>query len=290
MKKLLPLQFGAVPVLLLLSAAVSLTRCKKDHHPLNWPAEGSLQDAKGNCLPYTAHGTFIKGAPSGGDSNYVAISVDVSRIGTYTISTDSRNGVSFSDSGVFTRTGMNSVRLKPRGTFTSASSTTYPIVYGNTYCEFTVNVIDTSLPQGKFRFTGGDQFYTGFADWFLNFPPEGHPEQGYLVEINAGTTADTFMHFRIPMPYQFPSPTYGITYGTYSTANPGTSFVMVAGTDTIYYANPTTTGKAVNIYADTVYTASSGVQIVFQGRFSGTATNKTGATIPINNGVFKALY
>jgi len=65
---------------------------------------------------------------------------------------------------------------------------------------------------------------------------------------------------------------------------------MVAGADTIYYANPTTTGKAVNIYADTVYTASSGVQIVFQGRFSGTATNKTGATIPITNGVFKALY
>jgi hypothetical protein len=277
MKKILFLVFSVV---------VIFAACKKDDHHADMPAKGSLQDAKGYCLPITVHGTWIQGTVPNPDTNYVEITVDVSRTGTYNISTDSRNGIMLADSGTFDRIGINNVRLKPTGKIVYTTSSTFPLIFDNTYCDFTINTIDTTLPDGQWQFTAGGQFQHGLASFFVYYPPEG----GLLVDIVGGTkTYDSIWHLFLPMAEDRGNSSYGFTPGAYSTSNPRTSFFYLAGTDTILRADATTPGNVINISLDSIVSAASGYQISARGRFGGSAVNKAGASVPVTGGIFKAL-
>src|SRR5690242_9024782 len=79
---------------------------------------GSLWDSVGNCLPDTVIGTFYNGVTPGSDTAYVEIQVNVTQTGSYNITTTLplQNGFEFADSGFFSNTGINIIRLKPIGT------------------------------------------------------------------------------------------------------------------------------------------------------------------------------
>src|SRR3712207_5115280 len=80
------------------------------------PSAGSLKDdVSGDCLPQEVNGTFKAGAALG-DTNYIELEVNVTRTGTYTITTYTVNGYSFKAGGIFTSAGPNTVLLKGTGT------------------------------------------------------------------------------------------------------------------------------------------------------------------------------
>ena len=62
-------------------------------------AEGSLTDSSGICTPGTVHGTFYTGVTPGSDTAYVQVQVNVTKTGSYSISSNFQNGYEFADSG-----------------------------------------------------------------------------------------------------------------------------------------------------------------------------------------------
>ncbi|MDO6429643.1 hypothetical protein Q4E93_03510 [Flavitalea sp. BT771] len=270
--------------LLLLIVTIAAIACKKTD-PNIGIATGSLQDAKGYCLPYTVHGNFYKDAPAEPDSNYVELTLDVKSIGTYNIKTDIINGVFFADSGKFTTTGINKVRMHPFGVFRGTGKPSYPIVWSNTYCQFSISIVDSSLPEGQYRFTADSKPFHGVLNYITYTP---------TVEFAgaSGPTSDTFFHIIVPLSqgaiiqgYNHPRP-----LGTFSTTTPGTAFYYTHATDTFFRADPTTTGKAMTIVVDTSYGSSKYViGIVVSGKFYGTAATPSGGAATIY-GEYKALY
>ncbi len=134
--------------------------CQKDFSIENGNtqvAAGSLWDSAGNCLPDTVIGTFYNGVTPGSDTAYVEIQVNVTQTGSYNITTAPlENGLEFFDSGFFSNTGINTMRLKPIGTPILNTPTTFNISFDSSFCSFTVNVQD-STGTGL----GGDQDTTG---------------------------------------------------------------------------------------------------------------------------------
>ncbi len=61
-------------------------------------------------------------------------------IGTYTITTTSTNGITFSGTGVLAATGAQTIVLTASGTPVAEVSTTIPIAYGASSCSFSLNV------------------------------------------------------------------------------------------------------------------------------------------------------
>ena len=110
---------------------------------------GSLKvnDTTGDCFPVIIHGTYIAGVPLNSD-NYIDVEVNVTAAGTYTISTDSINGMSFKGTGRLGYTGVNRIRLYSYGKPLQAGLTTFNIDYNGTHCS--ASMIVGSLPSGAF--------------------------------------------------------------------------------------------------------------------------------------------
>lgn len=75
-------------------------------------------------------------------NNIVTLSVNVSVIGNYSIITPAINGITFSGSGIFTTTGIQTIHLTGSGIPISAG--TYSISPGLNGCNFTVTVTGTA--------------------------------------------------------------------------------------------------------------------------------------------------
>ena len=258
-------------------------------------AAGSLTDSNGNCLPDTVIGTFYNGVTPGSDTAYVEIQVNVTQTGSYSIYSDLENGFEFADSGVFTTTGINTVRLKPIGTPIVNVSTLFNINFDTTFCSFTVNVQDsTGTGLGGTDTTGsGDpdstasqwQFTQGaftYAGAFDSAKKDNSTGLATYVTLNGSTTAtgDTTMSIK------FIIPAADIQTGTYNLISNGIFFTVVdANTLTVLYeADGLTTGTdlVINI------TAYDAVTKLVQGNFSGTVQDKSGSLVPVTNGSFTA--
>lgn len=105
----------------------------------------SLQDTTGNCLGSTPSGTFTQGVALT-SSNKVDVQVNVTKVGTWSISTSSVAGFSFSGSGTFTTTGVQTITLTGSGTPTASGAQTFPVTVGNSSCGFDVTVAAGTTP------------------------------------------------------------------------------------------------------------------------------------------------
>jgi hypothetical protein len=102
----------------------------------------TLAGSPGNCVPGTVSGGYNVGtALNAGDS--VTIQVNVTTPGTWSITTSTLGGMTFSGSGTFATTGVQTIRLTGTGTPTTASPFNFPVSAGASTCSFTVTV--TSL-------------------------------------------------------------------------------------------------------------------------------------------------
>lgn len=108
-------------------------------------ALGTLGASAGVCTPVTTGGAFTQGV-SLTSTNTATVQVTVTIPGTYTILTNTVNGVSFSKSGTFTATGVQSVILNGSGTPVSSGNQNFTVTFGSSTCNFTINFAAGTAP------------------------------------------------------------------------------------------------------------------------------------------------
>jgi hypothetical protein len=102
------------------------------------PAVFALTGAPGSCTGAVVNGTYATGVALGA-SNTASISVNVTMIGTYSITTTFQ-GMTFAASGAFLATGPQTVTLSGSGTPSTTGLNTIPITVGSSTCSFPVTV------------------------------------------------------------------------------------------------------------------------------------------------------
>ncbi|MEO6329648.1 MAG: hypothetical protein ABIO55_11980 [Ginsengibacter sp.] len=101
------------------------------------PALGTLGGAGGTCTPVTPAGTYTQGVPVGA-GNTITIQVNVTSVGPYEITTNIVNGISFTDAGDFTTTGIKSVVLTASGIPVNSGLQTFTVSFGTSTCNFPI--------------------------------------------------------------------------------------------------------------------------------------------------------
>jgi len=121
------------------------------------PAVYTLAGAPGACSPITVNGSYFTGNILSGTTNTAVVQVNVTTAGSYTITTNTVNGMTFSKTGVFPATGSQSVTLAGAGTPVAVGTNTFTVGTGG--CTFPVTVTAPTSPcpglvDGKFVMTG----------------------------------------------------------------------------------------------------------------------------------------
>ncbi|MEP6584400.1 MAG: hypothetical protein ABJA90_09035 [Ginsengibacter sp.] len=101
-------------------------------------SSGVLGNSSGNCTPISLGGSYSPGIALT-STDTVQLQVTVAIPGSYTISTNSVNGVSFTKSGIFASAGVQTVTLNGSGTPTNAGTQNYIVTYGNSQCTFAID-------------------------------------------------------------------------------------------------------------------------------------------------------
>jgi hypothetical protein len=105
------------------------------------PAVFALQGSPNKCMVDTVFGIYIKNI-SLTTTNYVKVGVDVSTIGSYNISTNAVNGYSFSGSGLFTSTGVQTIILAASGTPLKEGIDQFIVSAATSSCSFSDTVLN----------------------------------------------------------------------------------------------------------------------------------------------------
>lgn len=257
-----------------------LVSCKKDHHPTT--ATGSLLTSDGSCRQATINGPYFIGTAAA-DTNYVQISVQITRPGSYHITTDRQNGVLFQASGTFADTGLNTVRLHADGSFTNTGQTGFTVNFDTSFCGFSVKVWDSagvSMADNSWRFTAAGHTYSGpgmgtyyaapsfMGDGFEFLGSmQGYTDTSLKIDFSWYVGIDSTGAHATPL---------GNTYFHFTTAKNDSSPSLRLD------AAPQTAGAALYIrqqrWAIGVWT------------FSGTALDGNNNIIPITDGVFKCNH
>ena len=90
-----------------------------------------------SCAGAVISGTYTQGVPAN-SSNTATVNVNVTQLGTYTITTGLVNGVTFLGSGSFTTLGANTIILTANGMPTAAITGAYPLSSGTNNCSFNI--------------------------------------------------------------------------------------------------------------------------------------------------------
>jgi hypothetical protein len=242
-------------------------------------ASYSLVGSPGTCTSANVQGTYTAGTALA-TANKVTLQVNVTTVGTYSVTTATVNGMTFSGSGSFTSTGNQTITLQGTGTPTTAGTSTFPITAGSSACTFTVTVAapvgNVNQSDTAWQFNQGTSYFKGKFDTALTAT---HPTAGFYMYMYGPSTnisGDTLDLYVI-----FPGTT--IQTGSYSSKTSAQFYYYNATTDK-YTADPTTQAETLTI----VITSYDATTKIVQGTFSGTAENSTGASVPITNGRFKA--
>ncbi len=288
-------------LLIICCTALLFSSCQKEYSNETGAtqiATGTLKDSTGNCLPDSVAGTFYDGITPGGDTAFVEIQVNVAKTGSYSIATDLQNGFEFADSGFFTTTGLNIIRLKPIGTPILPNSTLFTISFDSSFCTFNVNVQDSTgtgihsggtgidtIPNGDpdaggaWQFTSGGFLYHSNSIAGLVKDTAG----GHLLVIGTPDNSndnDTAFGLIISIPNATPAP--GI-YVTTSVTNPVILYVddNTNGV-TLFEADFTTTSASVTV----TITSYNATTKLLKGTFSGTAVDENKTVHTITSGSF----
>lgn len=140
-------------------------------------ATGTLGGGPGACTPSTQAGTYTQGVALT-SSNTVQVQVNVTTAGSYTISTNTVNAVSFSASGTFAATGAQNVTLTGTGTPASSGAQNFTVTFGSSSCTFTITFAPGSVPAGDyFPTTSGSYWAYG----------NNNPADSFLITATSNT-------------------------------------------------------------------------------------------------------
>jgi hypothetical protein len=115
----------------------------------------TLQGSGSTCMNYSlGSGTYTVGTALT-SANKVDIQVNVTTVGSWTISTATVDGFSYSGTGTFTTTGVQLITLLGSGTPSTAGAQTFTVTAGSASCTFPVTVTGGSssacaTPQGTY--------------------------------------------------------------------------------------------------------------------------------------------
>jgi hypothetical protein len=126
-------------------AAVTLIffACQKElsFEGSNSPAKGSLKaDVSGDCLPKTINGTYTVGVALVPATNTITVQVNITKTGTFVVTTDTVNGFYFRGTGTFTTLGLNTISLRGNGTPFANIPTNFVVSFDGTVCDIQVPV------------------------------------------------------------------------------------------------------------------------------------------------------
>lgn len=130
-------------LLLTATGMLILAGCKKDPAPTpgNTNATFTIQ----NCASTTVQGTYTAGTPLT-SSNTITMQVNITKTGTYNVTTATINGISFTSSGSFNATGVQNLVLTGSGTPINNGTYSYLATAGSASCNFPVTV-SPSIPN-----------------------------------------------------------------------------------------------------------------------------------------------
>ena len=230
-----------------------------------------------NCQTASVNGTYDAGTPLDPLTNTVDISVNVTSTGSYNIATTLNNGMTFTASGTFSTTGIQTIQLKGNGT-PSLGGTFSIVVPGTPSCTFPVSVNGPATIDWKF--TQGTTTYQGSTD-----QAQLQPLPPIFTNFNyAGSNANETLIFSLV------DIAGGInnneTYNTSSTTNNTGAFIFNFTGGDIWTADPQTAGTSVIFKITTHNTVTKTIS----GTFSGTVKNSSGAVLSITNGTFATTY
>ena len=97
---------------------------------------------------------LLLGAKALTDSNYIDVEINVTSPGTYSITTDTLNGYSFTGKGNFTTTGVNTIKLAASGTPVAAETNNFLITFDSTFCYVPVIVLPAGTGAASFTLQG----------------------------------------------------------------------------------------------------------------------------------------
>ncbi len=270
MKKLL--------ALLLVLGVVLMNACQKENSFESGgdPAQGLLQsDVNGDCFPKTVFGTYIKGTALNSGTNYIAVDVLVTTAGSYTIYSDTVNGVYFRLTGLFTAAGNATVNLKGYGTPAAEGTFNFTIQFDGQVCSVPV----TFLPTGA----GGPAVFTlnSTAGSCTGATPAGSYAVG--VALNSSNTVPLSINVTTIGTYTITATTGGMTFSATGTfAAPGAQTVTLLGSGT-----PTTAGA--NTFPLTAGSSSCSFIVTVGNASVGTLGGQPGACTPFTvNGTYSA--
>ncbi len=107
------------------------------------PAVFTISGAGGGCSGINVVGNYVVNFPLN-QTNWVSITVNVISGGSYYISTNTANGMTFADSGVFINPGVQSLVLNAYGTPLAANTSTFTLqANGAPGCSFDVTATNT---------------------------------------------------------------------------------------------------------------------------------------------------
>ena len=128
------------------------------------PAVFTMAGAGGGCTTPLIGGDYVIGTALS-SSNTVTLSVNVTTIGVYNITTTTVQGMTFSGSGTLAATGAQTIQLTGTGTpVAPAGSVSFPVTAGSTTCNFTVNLVTTLPPMDYFPRTANSNWTFEFDD------------------------------------------------------------------------------------------------------------------------------
>ena len=132
-----------------------------------------------DCAGITVNGTYFVGTALGA-SNTLVVPVNVTSVGTYSISSlPSVNGISFSKTGVFTTTGPQSITIAGTGTPAAAGPFNYTVTGGAGSCPVSITAVVGTPGTFTCKINGV----------FTSFNEDAHAELTY----NIFGTSETFL-------------------------------------------------------------------------------------------------
>ena len=284
-----------VALILLAGFLFVMSSCQKELSiETNLPsaAQGSLQDSLGNCLEDSVVGTYYGGITPGRDTAYVEVKVNVTTAGSYAIMSNTQNGIYFSDSGYFSTTGINTIKLKPVGTpIIPGGPYDFNISFDSTTCYFTLNVQDSTgtglggggtIPNGTWEFSTDSSGYFHGTQATATLKPDSvywgtildtSFKGGTVLQIVGNTAVgDTALVLYVLFPG--------------NDIIPGTYYTQIVGTDTYAkglfgFAIKNAPSSIYDAVQDSQSLSKVGITVTYDattkivsGTFSGVATNE----------------
>lgn len=251
----------------------------------------SLNGGSSACTGAVVNGTFTAGTATS-SANTVVLNITVDKVGTYTISTNTVNGIKFTGAGSFTTTGTQTVTLTASGT--PATSGTFTFTPGSNGCTFNVSV-GTSSGGGTGNFLRCKingvltNFNKGLIGYYVTPPGPGIP---YSISVQgknstvANSVEELWVNAANPT-----APTTG-TYNNLTIASGATDRGCLIGWYPTGFPNLYWGSSALNANTSTVNITSVNTSGA-TGTFQGTIYESNGlgpATKIVTEGEFKITF